>query len=191
MFQIASSLKPNWPGMIIGRSSVFYVDRKSKMAATTGHIINTGPYRENTEISTSLKLLHWLNLNYASIIGRSFTNFHQQWYPEFQRWFQANDIINTRIHTSVTLQFYLKNGFNKNEYFFQFYLWRYSVKTQGVDVNNAWPLTCKASCLKKIELRPLISGFDFALLEVRNLCVASRLIHFHLQQRFHFIFLPF
>jgi hypothetical protein len=46
----------------------------------------------------------------------------------------------------------------------------------GVDVNNAWPLTCKASCLKKIELRPLISGFDFALLEVRNLCVASRLI---------------
>jgi hypothetical protein len=42
-------------------------------------------------------------------------------------------------------------------------------------VNNAWPLTCKASCLKKIELRPLISGFDFALLEVRNLCVASRL----------------
>ena len=31
-------------------------------------------------------------------------------------------IINTRIHASVTLQFYLKNGFNKNEYFFQFYL---------------------------------------------------------------------
>jgi hypothetical protein len=25
------------PGMIIGRSSVFYADRKSKMAATTGH----------------------------------------------------------------------------------------------------------------------------------------------------------
>jgi hypothetical protein len=36
--------------------------------------------------------------------------------------FQANDIINTRIHASVTLQFYLINGFNKNEYFFQFYL---------------------------------------------------------------------
>jgi hypothetical protein len=49
MFQNASSLKPNCPGMIIGR--------KSKMAATTGHSINTGPYRENTEIS-SLKLLH-------------------------------------------------------------------------------------------------------------------------------------
>ena len=45
----------------------------------------------------------------------------------------------------------------------------FSKNTWGVDVNNAWPLTCKASCLKKIELRPLISGFDFALLEVRNL----------------------
>jgi hypothetical protein len=33
MFQNASSLKPNCPGMIIGRSSVFYPDRKSKMAA--------------------------------------------------------------------------------------------------------------------------------------------------------------
>jgi hypothetical protein len=58
MFQNASSLKPNCPGMIIGRSSVFYADRKSKMTATTGHSINTGPYRENTEISSSLKLLH-------------------------------------------------------------------------------------------------------------------------------------
>jgi hypothetical protein len=37
---------------------VFYADRKSKMAATTGHSINTGPYGENTEISSSLKLLH-------------------------------------------------------------------------------------------------------------------------------------
>jgi hypothetical protein len=75
MFQNASSLKPNCPGMIIGRSSVFYADRKSKMAATTGDSINTEPYRENTQISSSLKLLHWLNLNCASIIGRSFTNF--------------------------------------------------------------------------------------------------------------------
>jgi hypothetical protein len=33
----------------------------------------------------------------------------------------------------------------------------------------------KRHVLKKIELRPLISGFDFALLEVRNLYVASRL----------------
>jgi hypothetical protein len=55
IFQNASSLKPNCPEMIIERSSVFYADRKSKMAATTGHSINTGPYRENTEIY-SLKL---------------------------------------------------------------------------------------------------------------------------------------
>jgi hypothetical protein len=33
------------------------------MAATTGHSINTRPYGENTEIYSSLKLLHWLNLN--------------------------------------------------------------------------------------------------------------------------------
>ena len=64
MFQNASSLKPlgqlkpNCPGMIIGRSSVFYADRKSKMATTTGHSINTGPYGENTEIYSYLKLLH-------------------------------------------------------------------------------------------------------------------------------------
>jgi hypothetical protein len=37
---------------------VFYADQKSKMAATTGHSINTGPYGENTEIYSSLKLLH-------------------------------------------------------------------------------------------------------------------------------------
>jgi hypothetical protein len=64
LFQNTSSLKqlgqlkPNCPGMIIGRSSVFYADRKSKMAVTTGHSINTGPYRENIEMSSSLKLLH-------------------------------------------------------------------------------------------------------------------------------------
>jgi hypothetical protein len=61
MFQNASSLKPlgqlkpNCPGMIIGRSSVFFADRKSKMAATTGHSNNTGPYGENTEIYIN----HW------------------------------------------------------------------------------------------------------------------------------------
>jgi hypothetical protein len=64
MFQNASSLKPleqlkpNCPGMVIGRSSVLNADRKSKMAATTGHSINTGPYGEDTEIYSSLKLLH-------------------------------------------------------------------------------------------------------------------------------------
>jgi hypothetical protein len=45
------------------------------MAATTCHSINTGRYGENTEIYSSLKVLNWLNLNCASIIGRSFTNF--------------------------------------------------------------------------------------------------------------------
>ena len=51
MFQNASSLKPlgqlkpNCPGMIIGRSSTkyFYVDRKSKMAATTIHRLTLDP----------------------------------------------------------------------------------------------------------------------------------------------------
>jgi hypothetical protein len=33
------------------------------MAATTGHSINTGQYGDNAEIYSSLKLLHWLNLN--------------------------------------------------------------------------------------------------------------------------------
>jgi hypothetical protein len=70
--------------LIIGRSSVFYADRKSKMAATTGHSINTGPYGENTEIYSSLNLLHWLNLNCASIIGRSFTNFYRLDGPAIQ-----------------------------------------------------------------------------------------------------------
>ena len=54
MFQNASSLKPlgqlkpNCPGMIIGRSSakknsVFYADRKSKMAAIAGHRLTLDP----------------------------------------------------------------------------------------------------------------------------------------------------
>ena len=74
MFQNASSLKPNYPEMIIGRSSVFYADRKSKMVATTGHSINTEPYRENTEISSSLKPLGQLKPNCPGmIIGRSST----------------------------------------------------------------------------------------------------------------------
>ena len=53
MFQHASSLKPlgqlkpNCPGMIIGRSSTkflfFYADRKFKMAATAGHRLALDP----------------------------------------------------------------------------------------------------------------------------------------------------
>ena len=50
MFQNASSLKPlgqlkpNCPGMIIGRSStIFYAGRKSKMAAIAGHRLTLDP----------------------------------------------------------------------------------------------------------------------------------------------------
>jgi hypothetical protein len=53
MFQNASSvkplgqLKPNCPGMIIGRSSTkflfFYADRKFKMATTAGHRLTLDP----------------------------------------------------------------------------------------------------------------------------------------------------
>jgi hypothetical protein len=56
MFQNASSLKPlgqlkpNCPGMIIGRSSVFYADRKSKMAAIT----------KNRNFFRWLKLLYFM-----------------------------------------------------------------------------------------------------------------------------------
>ena len=48
-----------------------------------------------------MQLFHLVKESIFSAIF--FTTFHQQRYPEFQRWFQANDIINTRIHASVTL----------------------------------------------------------------------------------------
>jgi hypothetical protein len=47
--------------MIIGRSSTnfsFLCRSEIQAAATTGLSINTGPYGENTEIYSSLKLLH-------------------------------------------------------------------------------------------------------------------------------------
>jgi hypothetical protein len=63
MFQNASSLKPLWTvetklprndhWKVLYKVSVFYADRKSKMAATTGHSINTGPYGENTGLYRS------------------------------------------------------------------------------------------------------------------------------------------
>jgi hypothetical protein len=43
---------------VLYKVSIFYAVGKSKMAAITGHSINTGPYEENTEIYSSLKLLH-------------------------------------------------------------------------------------------------------------------------------------
>ena len=87
--------EPNCPGIIIGRFSVFYANRKSKMAATTGHSINTGPYGENTEIYSSLKLLHWLNINCASIIGRSFKYFVFFMLIVIPRWLPLQDIVFT------------------------------------------------------------------------------------------------
>jgi hypothetical protein len=66
------------------------------MAATTGHSINTGPYGENTEIYSSLKLLHWLNLNCASVIGRSFTNVVFFMLIVIPRWLPLQDIVFTK-----------------------------------------------------------------------------------------------
>ena len=53
---------------VLYKVSIFYAVGKSKMAAITGHSINTGPYEENTEIYSSLKLLHWLNLNHWKVL---------------------------------------------------------------------------------------------------------------------------
>jgi hypothetical protein len=55
---VETKLPRNDHWKVFYKVSVFYADRKSKMAATTGHSINTGPYGENTEICSSLKLLH-------------------------------------------------------------------------------------------------------------------------------------
>ena len=82
MFQNASSLKPlgqlkpNCPGMIIGRSSTnfmfFYADRKSKMAATAGHRLTLDPmgkcsnafFSETTNIIKAKLYMnvHWMVL---------------------------------------------------------------------------------------------------------------------------------
>jgi hypothetical protein len=37
-----TNMNDHWK--VVYKVSVFYADRKSKMAATTGHNINTGPY---------------------------------------------------------------------------------------------------------------------------------------------------
>ena len=89
MFQNASSLKPlgqlkpNCPGMIIGRSSTkflfFYADRKFKMAATAGHRLTLDPMRkcsnaffsETTNmIKTNLYMnVHWMVLCNLKVFG--------------------------------------------------------------------------------------------------------------------------
>ena len=55
---IETKLPRNDHWKVLYKVSVCYADRKSKMAASAGHSINTGPYGENTEIYSSLKLLH-------------------------------------------------------------------------------------------------------------------------------------
>jgi hypothetical protein len=80
--------------------------------------------REIDEICMTVSDLLIMGCNCSTYFKNRFlvfffwSTFHQQLYPEFQRWFQVNDVINTCIHVSVTLKCYLKNGFNKNEYFF-------------------------------------------------------------------------
>ena len=64
-------LKPNCPGMIIGRSStkfVFYVDRKSKMSATVIHRLTLDPKTREFRVK----------LNFAAKNSRTF-------YPELSR----------------------------------------------------------------------------------------------------------
>jgi hypothetical protein len=53
---IETKLPRNDHWKVLYKVSVFYADRKSKMAATTGYSINTGPYGENTEIYSSLTI---------------------------------------------------------------------------------------------------------------------------------------
>ena len=84
MFQNASlkplgQLKPNCPGLIIGRSSTksmfFYVDRKSKMATTAIHRLTLDPMGKMFQ-NASLKPLGQLKPNFPGmIIGRSSTKF--------------------------------------------------------------------------------------------------------------------
>ena len=78
MFQNASSLKPqgqlkpNCPGMIIGRSSTkflfFYADRKFKMAATAGHRLTLDPKGKCSnaffsETTTMIKAKLYMNVH--------------------------------------------------------------------------------------------------------------------------------
>jgi hypothetical protein len=79
MFQNASSLKPlgqlkpNCPGMIIGRSSTkcvfFYADRKSKMATTAGHKLTLEPNEKCSnaffsETKTMIKAKLYMNVHW-------------------------------------------------------------------------------------------------------------------------------
>ena len=82
MFQNASSLKPlgqlkpNDPGMIIGRSCTnflfFYADRKSKMAATAGHRLTSDPMGKCSnaffsETTNMIKAKLYMNVHWMAL----------------------------------------------------------------------------------------------------------------------------
>ena len=86
MFQNASSLKPlgqlkpNCPGMIIGRSSTklmfFYVDRKFKMTATARHRLTLDPmgkcsnafFSETTNMIKAKLFIEWSSTNFTFFV---------------------------------------------------------------------------------------------------------------------------
>jgi hypothetical protein len=103
MFHNASSLKPpgqlkpNCPGMIIGRSSTkflfFYADRIFKMAATAGHRLTLDPMGKMFQNASSLKPLGQLKPNCPGmIIGRSSTEFRFYMPIGNPRWPPPQDI---------------------------------------------------------------------------------------------------
>jgi hypothetical protein len=61
---------------VLYKVSVFYADRKSKMAATAGHRLTLDPIGKMFQDASSLKPLGQLKPNYPGmIIGRSSTKF--------------------------------------------------------------------------------------------------------------------
>jgi hypothetical protein len=109
MFQNASSLKPleqlkpNCPGMIIGRSSInflfFYDDRKSKMAATAGHRLTLDPMGKCSNAFFSETTNRWWpswisDRNKKQKICRGPSNDHS-WAVWFQlsKWIQRRSVL--------------------------------------------------------------------------------------------------
>jgi hypothetical protein len=90
-------LKPNCPGMIIGRFSTnfifFYADRKSKMATTAIHKLTLDPMGKMFQNASSLKPLGQLKPNCPGmIIGRSSTKFLFFFADRNSRWPPPQDI---------------------------------------------------------------------------------------------------
>jgi hypothetical protein len=92
---------------------------------------------ENTEIYSSLKLLHWLNLNCASIIGRSFTNFVFFMLIVIPRWLPLQDIVDSnsqgRQKPEALKSLYRSPGYKKTQlvlcknYVLQWYKFSYMI----------------------------------------------------------------